>query len=362
MDFQIFNFKHGLPNHLLAFLFVFSFQQARGQDFPQSAMYAHFINVGQADATLLEFPCGAILIDAGAQDGTYEHKLLQYLRDFFARRTDLNNTLDVVFVTHCHIDHNFALDSIVADFKVKEYIDNGVTTGSGSKNQDWLEANAAQKHITYANYTYEAATADGSREGITNAIIDPLHCSVITPKIYVLSGRFSKQPSGWTKASYNDGNNHSLVIKVVFGKASFLFTGDLETEGLQQLLNYYANSTTLDVDVLRVGHHGSINATTVAYLNAVTPLYAVISCGQWNYGIGPPPKAFTTYTYGHPSGKVIDLLSAIIPGNRQTSLIEKAGYGAKAFQDIQVSKNIYATPWDGTITIEATSDGTYTVQ
>jgi competence protein ComEC len=332
------------------------------QVMPQAAMYAHFIDVGQADATLLEFPCGAILIDAGAQDADHEQKLLQYLRNFFSRRTDLNNTLDLVFVTHCHIDHNLALDSVVADFKVKEYIDNGVQTGSGSHNQLWLERNAAKLHIVSTSYSYEQATADGLHQGITNDTIEPLHCSVITPQVYVLSGRFAHEPLGWTNAIFNDGNNHSLVIKVVFGKASFLFTGDLETDGIQQLMNYYGNSGTLDVDVLRVGHHGSINATTTAYLNAVTPLYAVISCGQWNYGMGPPPKAFTTFTYGHPSGKVIDLLSAVIPGNRQQPLTEKAGYGAKVFQYFTITKNIYATPWDGTITIEATSDGNYKVQ
>ncbi|MFI5161241.1 MAG: ComEC/Rec2 family competence protein [Sphingobacteriales bacterium] len=346
----------------LALIFSFFQTGGFGQGLPQAAMYAHFINVGQADATLLEFPCGAILIDAGAQDANYEQQLLQYLRNFFARRRDLNNTLDLVFVTHCHIDHNLALDSVVADFHVREYIDNGVQTGSGRRNQLWLEKNAARLHIVSTSYSYEQATADGQHRGITNDTIEPLHCSVVTPQIYVLSGRFAHMPVGWSKVVFNDGNNHSLVIKVVFGKASFLFTGDLETDGIQQVMNYYAASGTLDVDVLRVGHHGSVNATTAAYLNAVTPLYAVISCGQWNYGIGPPPKAFTTYTYGHPGGQTIDLLSAVIPGNRTIAVKEKAGYGAKIFRDITVSKNIFATPWDGTVTIEATSDGSYTVQ
>jgi competence protein ComEC len=309
---------------ILLILLAFS-KGALAQDLPQAAMYAHFIDVGQADVTLLEFPCGAVLIDAGAQDPAYEHSLIQYLRNFFARRTDLNNTLDVVFITHCHIDHNLALDSLVADFRVKEYIDNGVQTGSGKHNQLWLERNAAKFNIIGTSYSYEQATADGQHQGITNDTIEPLHCSVITPQIYVLSGRFAREPASWTDAVFNDGNNHSLVIKVVFGRASFLFTGDLETDGIEQLMNYYGNSGTLDVDVLRVGHHGSINATTTAYLNAVTPLYAVISCGKWNYGMGPPPKAFTTYTYGHPNGKVIGLLSAVIPGNRPQALTEKAG-------------------------------------
>ena len=72
-------------------------------------MRAHFINVGQGDATLLEFPCGAVLIDAGGFDATTSEQLVEYLSLFFERRPDLDNTLDTVFVTHTHIDHNRAL-------------------------------------------------------------------------------------------------------------------------------------------------------------------------------------------------------------------------------------------------------------
>ncbi len=72
-------------------------------------------------------------------------------------------------------------------------------------------------------------------------------------------------------------HNHSVVIKVTFGKSSFLFTGDLETAALETLLQTYSSSL-LDIDILRVGHHGAANATTSAYLNATylfTPLSLV---------------------------------------------------------------------------------------
>ncbi len=56
----------------------------------QEVMRVHYIDVGQADAALLEFPCGAILIDAGAQDANHVTILTNYLTNFFQRRTDLN--------------------------------------------------------------------------------------------------------------------------------------------------------------------------------------------------------------------------------------------------------------------------------
>src|SRR5687768_15102080 len=78
----------------------------------QPAMQAHFLPVGQAHATLLEFPCGAALIDAGAQDAESVARLQAYLDQFFDRRTDLNRTLDLILITHNHIDHTRALREI----------------------------------------------------------------------------------------------------------------------------------------------------------------------------------------------------------------------------------------------------------
>jgi competence protein ComEC len=343
----------------IAFLLVFSVK-SYGQNSPNT-MSAHFINVGQADATLLEFSCGAILIDAGAQDTVFADKLIQYLNAFFTRRKDLNNTLSLVLITHNHIDHDYALDLVAKNFHITNFIDNGVPGGSGEPNQGGMEKTAAKAGIPYASYSYEQAIADGKHDGITNKIIDPISCSVVNPQISILSGRFQTKPTGWTAEDYSDQNNQSLVIKVTFGKASFLFTGDLQLEALQQLLNYYGSSTALDVDVLRVGHHGSINATTAAYLKAVSPLYAIISCGQWNFGIGPPVETFSTYAYGHPSSTVISLLSSSIPGNRPVALTVHEGTGSKKFITGKVVKNIYATAWDGTITISATDKGVYTL-
>src|SRR5438552_18541405 len=67
-------------------------------------MKIHLINVGQGAATLLEFPCGAVLVDTGGENNTGD-ALVTYLDAFFVRRTDLDRTIAVLFVTHPHIDH-----------------------------------------------------------------------------------------------------------------------------------------------------------------------------------------------------------------------------------------------------------------
>lgn len=322
-------------------------------------MTAHFINVGQADATLLEFPCGAILIDAGAQDTTYENDLIDYLDSFFKRRSDLNNTLDLVIITHAHIDHNLALDDVVKRFIVKRYIDNGLSSGSGKKNQNWLQDHAKELGIEYATYTWENITANENKKGITDTIIDPINCPEVNPGIVLLSGSFSKKPSDWSSSDYKNGNNQSIVVRVTFGSSSFLFTGDLEVAGLETL-QQTCDSTVLNNDILRVGHHGAANATTPEYLKAVTPDYAIISCGKWDYGLNEK-GSFNTYSYGHPRINILDQLDRTLITYRLKPITVKAALGAKNFINYTVRKQIYATPWDNTIQLQADNKGKYQV-
>ena len=81
--------------------------------------------------------------------------------------------------------------------------------------------------------------------------------------------------------SESDRNNGSIVMKIIYGDTSFLFTGDAEREEEQEILNAgYDLSTT----VLKVGHHGSKNSTTYPFLREIMPQYAVISVGDNSYG------------------------------------------------------------------------------
>lgn len=89
-------------------------------------------------------------------------------------------------------------------------------------------------------------------------------------------------------------NNLSLVLRIAYGNTSFLFTGDMEDREEADLL---AGTSELRSTVLKVSHHGSANGTTYSFLYAVDPEYAVLSVGKDN-------------PYGHPSEKVMDLLSS----------------------------------------------------
>lgn len=324
-------------------------------------MYAHYINVGQANATLLEFPCGAVLIDAGEQDEATREHLYDYLDHFFYTRPDLYRTLDLVIVTHDHIDHNAGLDMVAHDFTVRNYIDNGFhgkcRNCSGWKNQTLLQDSAAAWGISYATYSFGDITAGHNKQGLTSAVIDPVNCSGTDPQIILYSGAFNTKPAGWSNTTFaSKGNNHSLFIKVLFGEASFLFIGDGEIAEMNTVTDYYHETNALDADILMVGHHGAKNATTHAFLQAVSPKYAIISCGRWDDST--TGGQFNTYHYGHPTDSCLRMLAPHIEGYR-TPVTIKAGLGAKQFIDVTVRKRIYATPWDGDIVIRATSDGRY---
>lgn len=323
-------------------------------------MRAHFIDVGQGASTLLEFPCGAILIDTGAQDKDHVEQLISYLDTFFARRSDLHETLAEVIVTHPHIDHSMGLRRVAEKYKILNYVDDGETRGSGKANPIWIreQVRAGTLATKIRTVSDDEILHLPHKHGLTDSSIDPLKCDDCDPKIVILSGGMEENP-GWSSRDFQNLNNHSIVTRVDFGQSSFLFPGDLETPAIQTLVDYYHNTEMLDVDVYQVGHHGSYNGTTQAFVEAMSPKAAVISCGDWDFG-SDRPGGFTTFNYGHPRLSTIQLLEDGIHAFRKPAI--EAGAFLKSRQPgwIDVQKNIYCTGWDGNVTIEADLYGVMT--
>ena len=96
-----------------------------------------------------------------------------------------------------------------------------------------------------------------------------------------------------TKDSYEDLNNYSPVIKIEYGKTSFLFTGDAQKDVEKEILS---TNEDISADILKVGHHGSSTSTTKDFLNKVNPSIGVISVGKDN-------------TFNHPNEGTIKRLN-----------------------------------------------------
>src|SRR5258708_10415469 len=150
----------------------------------EKMMLVHVINVGQGSAALIEFPCGVILVDTGGETNTLfksNDALKKYLHDFFIRRADLNNTIDLLILTHPHKDHTLGVKEVTAEYRIKNLVTNGeTTTGSGITGQKFIQQLATQSQATSTKsddinfFASVASTIPAG--GIPNSVIHPLTC------------------------------------------------------------------------------------------------------------------------------------------------------------------------------------------
>ncbi len=340
----------------------------------RDVMRFHFIDIGQGDATLLEFPCGAVLIDTGAEqnekfDGVTA--LVEYLDAFFERRADLDRTLDLVVLTHPHIDHLRGAAEVLERYQVRNIIDNGAEEkGIGGDEQiavhRWLEDPARED----VGYLHVKASEVDPALGMTSEIIDPVGAcaaSQIDPKLTVLWGQVNEDLETYG----DDPNDHSVAMRVDFGEASALFTGDLEFIGLSRMFDHFrGHEDIFDVDIYQVGHHGSKNATTHYLMKAMSPELAVISAGPYERDLD-----WTGRRYGHPNIAALrELVHADygVHGYRRQAVEVWVGFkGAwvprpgedqsrartEVFERRTISRSVYATSWDGTVVVDAYANG-----
>lgn len=339
-------------------------------------MRVHYIDVGQGSAVLAEFACGTVLIDTGGEK--HEHfdgvaRLTKYLDAYFARRADLERTINLLILTHAHIDHTRGVPTVLAKYTVSNIVDNGLETGSGGSQQRAAHTAVRESH---GDIKYQAVAEKKITDltGMTNGIIDPIgKCpGGIDPKIVALWGALDAS-RGWTQTVLKNGNNSSVVIRLDFGKAAFLFPGDLEDEVQGDLLDFYADGCTtqcmLDVDVYQVSHHGSHNGTSSEFLEAMKPKIATISMGT-RYRLEP----WTAHAYGHPRQSVIlELLDPAHGITRKRTESRKVFVATRGesrrkrpagappqgsqFVSMTMENEIYGTGWDGAFVINVQSDG-----
>ena len=316
----------------------------------------HFVDVGQGLSVLLEFPCAAVLIDTGGEENSRFRgvdALGAYLDHFFERREDLQRTLALLVLTHPHVDHTRGVPMVLDRFRVKNLLHNGMRRGSGGDEQ----TEAIQWAAKHADEVGVRAIRVGALPpgGLTDDVIDPVACTGIDPRLRVLWGGMETDP-GWGmsrygRAKFQNANNHSIVLRVDFGRASGLFVGDIDRPAISELLKRTAGTGLLDVDVYQVAHHGSSNGTTPELVAAMTPEIAVFSAGPAHRHV-----SWSGWQHGHPRMPVVSMLEEQIVRRRKTSNVLVA-FARKSFTNHVLHRALYNTGWDGTVVIEARADG-----
>ena len=213
---------------------------------PDGTMRVLFLDMGQSDATLLVAPDGSsLLIDTG--DFDHNEQLLAELRKAGVRAPD------VLLLTHGHADHIGGAYALLERYEIKTICTPAEGYADPSIYQKTLRAieneRAERREITETPTTFSLGEVE-----IT-----------VYPSPLFAGG----------------DNNDSLVVRADYGKTSFLFCGDAEREEEAALLALYGEDA-FDVDLLKLGHHGSSGSTSDAWLSAATPDTAVASCGFAN--------------------------------------------------------------------------------
>ena len=324
---------------------------------PPTRLRMHVIDIGQGAATLFEFPCAAVLVDAGGESTSSFDSikaLRNYLEAFFARRSDLNRTFAAVYITHPHIDHTRGLPLVMKDFTVQHLITNGQARGvdglvleSGGEQQELAEQEMKKKGALRTI----ARTEVENGKGLTDAQIDPVQCGEVDPAITVFWGGLKQNTEGWEPKVFTNANNHSLVIRIDVGGHPVLVTGDLETEAIHALLG--AHGSTLNSDVFLVGHHGSHNGTTMGLVKTLTPCMAVVSMGAVNR-----EEDWTAWAYGHPRKAAVQTVTAGLGCSRPPRDVQVA-LGQRRFEGYTLTTALYGTGWEGTVVVEENEHGAW---
>lgn len=211
----------------------------------------HFINTGNSDSILITQDNKAALIDGGDNDD--ENLVVNYIKKQGVKE------LEYVFATHPHADHIGGLDAVADEIKINNlYVSNGDA-----------------KTKTYRDFI-QAASDKG-----------------LSPSVPLMNSEFKLATSTFkvlSVAASNDPNNNSLVLLYTNGDDRVLLMGDAEAEIESKIKES-------NIDLLKVGHHGSHSSSSKKFIERVNPKYAVILAGKGN-------------KYGHPHKETMQLLKS----------------------------------------------------
>jgi len=258
---MVFSFRKILIFGVIFLSLVLINQVSLGEKFSieEDVLEVNFLDVGQGDAILINYQNKyQILVDSGISN----KNILDELQKVMPAQ---DRQIEIVIVTHYDKDHVGGMRAVLENYKTRLFLDNGQfkKTESTTVVSDLIEK---QKIENYA------INEDSKIKIGEDLLLD----------------FFNPDGEDW------EANDNSIVFRMDFGENSFLFTGDAGFKTENDMINDQHN---LDVDWLKVAHHGSKNSSGESFLKKVIPQKAVISVGK--------------NSYGHPTEEVFDRLDSV---------------------------------------------------
>ena len=222
--------------------------------------YLTFIDVGQGDSILFEIKDKTILIDTGgnmfSDYNMAKNKLIPYFKSLGIKK------INYLILTHSDYDHMGESINLINDFKVDNVIFN---------------------HNEYNDLELELIEILKNKK--INYFKDLKQLNIYNNKLYFLN-----------KKIYAEENDNSSVIYFKINGIKVLLMGDAGINVESDILNNYILN---NIDILKVGHHGSKTSSSENFINKINPKYSIISVGKNNW-------------YGHPNDAVLDVLNSSI--------------------------------------------------
>ncbi len=257
-------YKMSLRQYFYLYFLIFILFFHHNINYFNDKAFLTMIDVGQGDCFLVVLPHnkGNILIDTGGEvsfDGeSYDlssNVILPYLK------SEGVDKLDYLILTHGDFDHAGMADKIIENFKVDNIL---LNSGSNNELEETIIKLAEEKGINIQN-------------------IKNYNFSIDDATINIMSSGAS------------DENDDSLIIEMKINNYNLLFMGDASKNTEKYIIDNYNIS---DIDILKVGHHGSKTSSSEEFIETITPDYALISVGENNI-------------YGHPNDEVINILKNV---------------------------------------------------
>jgi len=258
------------------------------------SLRVNFLDVGQADCMIIQLPDGKnMIIDSGDFDSD---------RQLISNFTNGNNItkFDYLLLTHQDRDHVGNMAWVIENYEIgKIFRPNNYSSHKNAKDlpvdfNPIIDEQGAyvSTSAAYANFLV-AAYNEGCSVEVFNKDSDFENIFICDDKERIYKFDFLTPTAEKEDIKYSKANDYSPILMLEYAGKRIMFNGDAEEKALEEYVNTYG--TTNNVDILKVGHHGSKNATSEEYINCIDPEFAVI-------------QNDITESYKHPHKETLDIL------------------------------------------------------